>query len=100
MWFFPLQQFAVATCWSGGSVFPLWIFLLQVAAAAPQTTWWLLAIFPNVPELLAVVALLESAVLSSLSVRLLISKPVACLKWATFLENFGCVAVASFLGVP
>jgi hypothetical protein len=38
--------------------------------------------------------------ISFLSVRLLIWKPVVCLKSATFLGNRGCVAVASFLGVP
>jgi hypothetical protein len=37
---------------------------------------------------------------SFLSVRLLIWKPVACLKSAIFLGNCACVAVASFLGVP
>jgi hypothetical protein len=32
--------------------------------------------------------------------RLLIWKPVACIKWAIFLGNRGCVAVASFFNVP
>jgi hypothetical protein len=42
----------------------------------------------------------RSLIQSFLSVRLLIWKPVACLKSATFLRNCGYVAIASFLGVP
>jgi hypothetical protein len=38
--------------------------------------------------------------ISFLSVCLLIWKPAACLKLVIFLGNCGCVAVASFLGVP
>jgi hypothetical protein len=34
------------------------------------------------------------------SVHLLIWKPAVCLKLVTFLGNSGCVAVASFFGVP
>jgi hypothetical protein len=38
--------------------------------------------------------------MSFLSVHLQIWKPVACLKPVKFLGSCGCVAVASFLGVP
>jgi hypothetical protein len=67
--FYPLQQFALATCCSGGSVCPLWTYLVQPAAPAPQTTWWLFAVCLDVPELLAVVTLREST-LGPLCLRL------------------------------
>jgi hypothetical protein len=63
MRFFSLQQFAVATQ-SGGSIHLLWAHLVQVATPAPQTTWQLFAIGPDVIELLEVVTLRQSALVS------------------------------------
>jgi hypothetical protein len=64
MWFLTLRKLAVTTSWSGGSVFLLRTFLVQVAASAPQTSGMLFAVGTNVAELLAVVTLRESALCS------------------------------------
>jgi hypothetical protein len=60
MWFFTLRQLAVAASWSGGSIFSLQTFLMQVAAPTPQTSGRLTTVCPNMPELLAVVALCKT----------------------------------------
>jgi hypothetical protein len=56
-WAFSYRQLAVAACWCGRYIFFFRTLLVQVAATAPQTTGRLLAVFPNVVELLAVMAL-------------------------------------------
>jgi hypothetical protein len=61
MWFFTLRQLAAAASWSGDSVILLRALLVQVAAPAPQTTWRLLTLCPDVAELLSVVALCAAA---------------------------------------
>jgi hypothetical protein len=61
MGFHTLRQLAVTASWSGGSVILLRALLVEVAAPAPQTTWRLLTVCPDVAELLAVVALCEAA---------------------------------------
>jgi hypothetical protein len=61
---FSLQQFAVATRWSGGNILLPWALLVQVSAPAPQTTWRLFVIGPDVTELLKVVTLRQSALFS------------------------------------
>jgi hypothetical protein len=53
------RQFAVAAGWSGGSIVLLRTLPVQVAAPAPQTTWRLFAVCPDMAELLAIVALGE-----------------------------------------
>jgi hypothetical protein len=57
MGFLSFRQFAVAACWCGRCISFFRTLLVQVAATASQTTGRLLAVFPNVAELLAVVAL-------------------------------------------
>jgi hypothetical protein len=52
MGFLSYRQLAVAAFWCGFRT-----LLVQVAATAPQTTGRLLAVYPNVAELLAVMAL-------------------------------------------
>jgi hypothetical protein len=57
MAFLSFRQLATAACWCGGCISFLRKLLVQVAALATQTTGKLLAVFPNVAELLAVMAL-------------------------------------------
>jgi hypothetical protein len=57
MGFLSYRQLAVAACWGGRCISFYRTLLVQVAATAPQTTGKLLAVFPNVAELLAVMAL-------------------------------------------
>jgi hypothetical protein len=82
MWFFFVQQLAVAACWSGRSVLFFWTLFVQVPAPAPQTARWLFAFCPDVVELLAVVALCESA-LGSISLH-----PDSNVAEAWQMENF------------
>jgi hypothetical protein len=60
MGFLTLRQLAVTAGWSGGNDSFLWAFLMQVAAPAPQTLWRLSTVCPNMPELLAVMALCKA----------------------------------------
>jgi hypothetical protein len=60
MGFLSYRQLAVAACWCGRCISFFRTLLVQVAATAPQTTGRLLAVFPNVAELLAVMALPKS----------------------------------------
>jgi hypothetical protein len=69
MWFLTLRQLTVTANWSGGSVFLLRTFFLQLAARAPQTSGRLPTVCPKVAEVLAVVALCK-AVLSPVSLQL------------------------------
>jgi hypothetical protein len=57
MWFVYLRQLAVAAWWSGSGVSLLWALIVQVAASTPQTKAGLLAVCPDMDELLTVVAL-------------------------------------------
>jgi hypothetical protein len=59
MGFLSFRQLAVTACWCGRCtrISFLRTLLVQVAATAPQKTGRLLAVFPNVAELLAVMAL-------------------------------------------
>jgi hypothetical protein len=57
MGFLFYRQLAVAACWCGRCVSFFKTLLVLVAATAPQTTGRLLAVFPNVAELLAIMAL-------------------------------------------
>jgi hypothetical protein len=57
MGFLSYRQLAVAACWCGRCISFFRTLLVQVVATAPQTTGRLLAVFPNVAEMLAVMAL-------------------------------------------
>jgi hypothetical protein len=57
MGFLFFHQLAVAACWCGRCISFFRTLLVQVAAPTPQTTGRLLAVFSNVAELLAVMAL-------------------------------------------
>jgi hypothetical protein len=64
MGIFSFRQPAVAACW-GGRCFPfLGALLVHVTVPAPQAVRRLLAVFPDVAELLAVMAL-RKIILSS-----------------------------------
>jgi hypothetical protein len=54
---FPLRQPAVAACWGGRCILFLGTLLVQVIVPAPQAAGRLLAVCPDVAELLAVMAL-------------------------------------------
>jgi hypothetical protein len=60
MGFFSFRQQAVAANWRGRCISFLGALLVQVTAPAPQAVGRLLAFFPDVAELLAVVALGKS----------------------------------------
>jgi hypothetical protein len=57
MGFLSYPQLAAATCWCGRCISFFRTVLVHVAATAPQTTGRLLAVFLNVAELMAVMAL-------------------------------------------
>jgi hypothetical protein len=58
---FSFRQLAVAACWCGTSVSLLRALLVQMAAPAPRTTGRLLAVCPDVAELLAVMVLRKTS---------------------------------------
>jgi hypothetical protein len=63
MGFLSFLQLAVAACGGGGCIPFFRTLLVQLDAPAPQTTRRLVAVFPNVAENLAVLAL-RKAILS------------------------------------
>jgi hypothetical protein len=64
MGFFSFRQPAVAGSWRGRSVSLFGAFFVQVTAPAPSITWRLFAVSPDVAELLAVVTLRKSTLVS------------------------------------